>query len=368
MNHNFNTYPYGHDYGNSKTCGVTYINGVVHELTMPSALREGSYNGLVSGVMGGNLQQLDIIHDRSHVIQVKRQEFFAGELAIEQNPSVKISELTWRGEIERYWSVRSLSMLLVTSGSIIKDKEYGLIVVAGLPIETYKNEENIQATMTALDGRHEFVLDGEKRIAHVTIRKVIMEGSGANIAHGAVGKTKIGIVDIGGRTTDIYMVVGQTPIIGQCQSFNTGVESAVDNFIASFEEEFQFPLTASDAAKLQICYIGDKRYNEVATVRNAGASQQRVDELLARSFGEAGRSIAGFIRRTWAPNLRNGIVASDAEHILFIGGGAHYFYDAMGAIFQNRLSIPPNPQCANAAGYARLALRFLNRDIKEQAS
>lgn len=367
MNYNWNTYPYGHDYGNSKTCGITYIASAIREQTMPSALYEGSREELEAMSTNGDLRQIGAINDRSHVIAVKGNEFYVGDLAIEQAPSTDTMTLTSRGDITRYWSVRSLAMLLATSGTMIKDREYGLIVVTGLPILTH-NEENIQAIKTALEGDHEFVLDGEKRIAHIAIRKVIMEGSGANIAHGAIGKVKSGIIDIGGRTTDIYMVNGQTPIKDQCKSHDVGVESAVDSLVETFEKEFRYPLSASDAAKLQNCFVGTKSYDSIATVRNAGANHQRVDALLSKSLGEVGRKISGFIKRSWSSSLRSDVVASDAEHILLVGGGAYYFEDSVSALFPNRISVPSRPECANAAGYARLASHFFNRDLKEQVS
>jgi len=334
---------------------------------MPSALYEGSQEELESMSMGGDLRQTGTLNDRSHIIKVNGNEFYVGDLAIEQAPSMNIAELTSRGDITRYWSVRSLAMLLATSGTVIKDREYGLIIVTGLPIATH-NEENIQAIKNALEGDHDFILDGERRIAHVAVRKIIMEGSGANIAHGAIGKVKAGIIDIGGRTTDIYMVSGQTPIKDQCKSFDMGVESAIDSLIEAFEKEFRYPLSAGDAAKLQNCFVDTKSYDFVATVRNAGANHQRVDALLSKSLGEVGRKISGFIKRSWSSSLRNDVVASDAEYVLLVGGGAYYFEEGIRALFQNRLSLPHKPELANAAGYARLALHFSNRDLKEQVS
>jgi hypothetical protein len=367
VNYHYNTYPYGHDYGNSKTCGITYIAGNLRELTMPSALYEGSREELEAMSTNGDLRQIGAIHDTAHVIAVNGNEFYVGDLAIEQAPSADAMTLTSRGDITRYWSVRSLAMLLATSGTLIKDREYGLIVVTGLPILTH-NEENTQAIKNALEGDHEFVLDGEKRVAHIAIRKVIMEGSGANIAHGAIGKVKAGIVDIGGRTTDIYMVNGQTPIKDQCKSHDIGVESAIDSLIEAFEKEFRYPLSVSDAAKLQACFVDIKDYNSVATVRNAGAHHVQVDALLSKSLGEVGKRISGFIKRSWSSSLRSDVVASDAEYVLLVGGGAYYFEESVKALFANRLSVPARPECANAAGYARLALHFFNRDVKEQVS
>jgi hypothetical protein len=90
--------------------------------------------------------------------------------------------------------------------------------------------------------------------------------------------------------------------------------------------------------------------------------------LLGKSLGTVSRKISGFVKRSWSSSLRNDVVASDAEYILLIGGGAYYFEDAVKALFPNRLSVPHRPECANAGGYARLALGLFNRLFKEQVS
>lgn len=364
MNYRYNTYPYGHDYGNSKTCGIAHIGGATCELSLPSALAEGSYEELSDKISDGNLKQLGIINEHAHIIRVNGNELYVGDLAIEQSPSVSIAELTSRGDISRYWSVRSLAMLLATSGTLIKDREYGLTVVSGLPIATH-TPDNTNAVKAALEGDHAFTLDGVERIAHVTIKKVIAEGSGANIAHGAIGKVKAGIVDVGGRTTDIYMVSGLAPIPDQCRSLDVGVETAMDTIAASFEKAYHWPLSAMDAAKLQVAYIGDKRYDMVASVRNANANPHGVDALLSKAINETGRKLSGFIKRSWSSSLRSDVVAADAEYVLLVGGGAYYFDESVKALFPNRLIIPHKPECANASGYARLALHFFKRESKE---
>ena len=40
------TYAYGHDFGNSNTAGVTYVDGRPYELLMPSAIAEGTLEDL----------------------------------------------------------------------------------------------------------------------------------------------------------------------------------------------------------------------------------------------------------------------------------------------------------------------------------
>src|SRR5205823_2710016 len=101
---------------------------------------------------------------------------------------------------------------------LIPDTEFGLYVVTGLPAETYiKNMALRNNIKTALDGTHVFTMDNNKSFRRVTIEvaTVVMEGAGALIAYGdkAANKTtESAVIDIGGRTTDLYVARGQVPV------------------------------------------------------------------------------------------------------------------------------------------------------------
>ncbi len=362
----YTTYPYGHDYGNSKTCGVSWIGNQQYALDMPSALAEGSYEALQAKVTSTSSANLGaILNQRAHTLQVNGKSYYVGNLAIEQHPNAEIADLTSRGDVSRYWSERNLALLLSTSASLIRDAEYGLAVVANLPIATH-NEVNTKAVKAALDGDHVFFLDGVKRTAHIRVMKTVMEGAGANIAFGPGGQKKVGVVDIGGRTTDAYLVTGQLPVMDKCKSLDVGVESAFDALVSAFENEFRYPLSASDARLVQECYVHGKRYDTIATIANAEVDPQRIDDLVDEILRGTGKQITGFLKRAWSSSLATDVVVSDAQSILLIGGGAYYFEEDIKPLFRKRLSVPQSPEFANAAGYAKLALHYLQRDLRVQ--
>lgn len=358
----YTMYAYGHDYGNSITCGVVWINGQQYALTMPSALAPGSYEALQAKVSSTSSASLaGILNQRSHVVKVNGKSYYCGNLAIEQNPTMSIADLTGRGNVSRYWSESNLAMLLATSGALIRDTEYGLAVVDNLPIATH-NDTNTKAVKTALDGDHEFFLDGVKRVAHVAVKKTVMEGAGANIAFGPGGNRKVGVVDIGGRTTDAYVVTGQVPVTDMCKSLDVGVETAFDLLMTAFETEFRYPLSAADARAVQQCYVHDKNYDSIATIANAEVDHWRLETLIDEILRGTGGQIAAFLKRVWSSSMATDVVISDAGTILLIGGGAYYHETDLKPLFKKRLSIPKNPEFANAAGYAKLALHYLQRE------
>ncbi len=363
---NYTTYPYGHDYGNSKTCGVTWVGNQQYALDMPSALAAGSYDALQAKVASTSSTNLSaILNQRAHTLQLSGRSYYVGNLAIEQCPNAEIADLTSRGDVSRYWSDRNLALLLATSGTLIREAEYGLAVVANLPIATH-NDINIKAVKNALDGDHVFFLDGVKRTAHITVKKTVMEGAGANIAFGPGGNKKVGVVDVGGRTTDAYLVTGQVPVMDMCKSLDVGVESAFDALVSAFENEFRYPLSASDARMVQECYVHGKRYDTIATIANAEVDPGRIDALVDEILRSTGKQITAFLKRVWSSSMATDVVISDAQNVLLIGGGAYYFEEDITPLFRKRLSVPQSPEFANAAGFAKLALHYLQRDQRVQ--
>ncbi len=358
-------YAYGHDYGNSETCGIVGLpDGTQQVLVLPSTLYAGRYEELAQKVAGSSSSSglMTILSPTAHTIALNGKQWFVGDLAIGQAPgSTDIAALTSRGDISRYWSDRSLALLLATSGALIPESEYGLYVVTNLPIATH-NENNVHLVKFALSGDHEFVLDGRPRLAHVRVMKTIMEGAGANIAYGPGGQEKVGVIDIGGRTTDAYMVTGQLPITEQCKSLDTGVESAIDAIIPAFEERFRYPLSLIDARSLFHHYTRSKDYETVATVQNVEASSAEIDALLDEQLRTTGGKIAAFVKRIWSSSLSRDVVASDVTTILLVGGGAHFFAKDIRPLFKKRLMVPGNPEYANAAGYYKLARHFSQRE------
>jgi hypothetical protein len=359
----YTTYPYGHDFGNSNTAGVTSMNGQTHALLMPSAKAEGTMEKLTRNV---SLQSLygSTLTPTSHVVEVNGNSYYVGDLAIQQNATTPINRLTARGDISRYWSEHNLIMLLATSATLINDREYGLAVVDNLPISTMENPENAKRVKASLDGDYVFTLDGHERIAHITVKKTVMEGAGANLYCGATAKEKAGIIDIGGRTTDAYMVTGQTANTDQCESEDTGVETAIDEIKKAFITQYNWPLSHADAQAMMKAFISHKRYDLIASISNSGANPLEVDILVDKVLRATGKRIFNFVKQIWRSSLSADAVASDAKRIILVGGGAYYFEEDLKPLFRQTIIVPEQPEFANAAGYLKLAQHYLSRELK----
>src|SRR5947207_1526731 len=248
-------YPYGHDFGNSQVGGVTVLNGRMCSRSIPTAFAKADTNAM---------RNLGIKVDQSntHIFQFhgEAMAYTVGELALQQAADVYHG----RGDIQRYANKYSLRGLLTVAASLIPDTEFGLYVVTGLPAETYIKNMALRTNIKdALDGTHVFTMDNGKTFRRVTVEvaTVVMEGAGALIAYGdkSISKTtESAVIDIGGRTTDLYVARGQVPVTEYCKGKPLGVETATTAFMEAFENIHELPLSLLQARQVMYVYAGNK--------------------------------------------------------------------------------------------------------------
>jgi len=258
-----NHYAIGFDPGNSETCIVVVSpSGEQSTLAFPSFVSRGSAGELkryrsMAG-LGHEMHPSEMLQTGEYILSSlggEATEYFVGALAISQGRLAT----SGRGDPHRYWSPRALQLLLTATGALIPDAEFGLHVVTGIPIETY-NEQNRRKVRTMLEGEHRFILNGRERFASVCVEKVIMEGAGAMIASGDERMLRQAVVDVGGRTTDLYTTDGQMPLIPLCKGAALGVELAGDMISRTFQEGFERPLTVPETRSILRAAVGSGPY------------------------------------------------------------------------------------------------------------
>lgn len=341
------TYAYGHDFGNAETGGVLFAKGQRFSMSLPSATAPGSLE---------RLQRLGVnLADHECVLRMEDgTEYYVGRLAYTQSRAAS----TGRDDMHRYWSKRSLHLLLTTASLLLPDEHFALNVVTGLPVQMYLNDtESRKRIKQGLEGVHTFWVNDRKRTIEVTVDRVIMEGAGAIIAYGMKGNIKQGVIDIGGRTTDLFASHGQTPVSTLCSGKNLGVEMAFDAVSTAFQRLYGRPLQDEERHALQYAYPPQSphRYPEIY------ANRKPVTELRAlvqQAVESVGAEIASFIAQIWNEAEQSGSVASSFARVLLVGGGAYFFQEQIQAIIPE-IQVAPKPEEANALGYAALAETLL---------
>ncbi len=357
-------YPYGHDFGNAEMGGVTVVNARNVSLSVPTAFAKADINAM---------QNLGIRMDLSevHTIQFSGEElaYAVGDLALQQSLDVYHG----RGDIQRYASKYSLRGLLTIAAALIPDTEFGLYVVTGLPAETYiKNMALRNSIKTALDGTHVFTTDNGKtwRSATVEVGTVVMEGAGALIAYGdknASKTTESAVIDIGGRTTDLYVARGQIPVTEYCKGKPLGVETATQLLMDAFEAKYDRPLSPLEAREVTHAFAsnGDLNFPDIS-VYGKTISALELSRLAREAVNQVGSEIASFVAMAWRQSDRDAVAAS-FKPVLNIGGGVYYFYRVLKQRIPH-LTRPDDPIHANGLGYCSLAGRLLIRKFQASSS
>ncbi len=357
-------YPYGHDFGNSEIGGVTVMNGRICSLSIPTAFAKIDTNALRN--LGINVDHADI-----HVIQFHEEEaaYAVGDLALQQAVDVYHG----RGDIQRYASKYSLRGLLTVAATLIPEAEFGIYAVTGLPAETYiKNSALRNAIKESLDGTYLFTLKGSKTLRRVTVEvaNVVMEGAGALIAYGdksSSKSTESAVIDIGGRTTDLYVARGQLPVVEYCRGKPLGVEMATQMMMDSFENKYERPLSLLEAREIMHAYAshGEVNYPDVSAYGKS-ISKYELERLTKEAITQVGSEIVSFVAAAWRQSDRDAVAAS-FKPVLNIGGGVYYFYNFLKQRIPH-LSRPDDPIHANALGYCNLASRLLIRRTQSNSS
>ncbi len=353
-------YPYGHDFGNAGIDGVLMVNK--HQTvsaSIPTAF---------TPVDPVQMKHLGIDLEDANVIQLVGEEtaYGIGLIALAQS----VDPWHGRGDPHRYASRYSLRALLSLSASLIPDKEYGLVVVGGLPAEMFmKNESLRQEIKKALSGIWEFSTDGGKttRRSHIQYRATLMEGAGALVAYGDEKQSSPqgqGIIDIGGRTTDLYVARAGQPILEFCKGKPLGVETATALMASAFERKYRSPLSPLEARHIMHAYAstkgGGKKKAAYPPMNLCGTpiAPEAIAALVEEAVRSVGEDIVSFVAAAWRQSDATSEIGARFSPVICIGGGVYSFFDFLRKRIPHLVK-PINPTGANAYGYALAAQRLL---------
>ncbi len=344
-------YAYGHDFGNSTIGGAMQIAGMgkPHTRSIPTAVAKVDVAAMRS--LG-----IQVEAPGHHLIQLESDEYTyaVGELALQQGKD------SWHGrsDISRYASTHSVRGMLTVASSLIADQQFGLYVVTGLPTETFlKNADLREQIKQALSGTYTFTTDQGKSYRRVVVEvtTVVMEGAGALIYYGeTTSKQESAVIDIGGRTTDLYVSRGQIPQIAYCKGKPLGVEDAARLLKDASERKYDCTLTDLETRDILRAYaMGDLTAYPQITTYGRAVSPLSLAQLTSSAVEETGREILSYIASAWNENDQ-GKVGSRFSPVLTIGGGVFYFSGMLKERIPH-LSRPADPVHANALGYCTLA-------------
>jgi hypothetical protein len=328
----------GFDPGNSETTLAWRSGTAVRHMTVPSFIGSGALEGLrrVRSAAGDGALERDEL-----VLTHGGGSFFVGRLAIEESRDASAA----RNDVNRYWNGHTLRLVLALAGYA------GLSgtarVMTGLPVSAW-TPENKRLVQQSLIGTHSYKLNGKDRTLTIDAVGVMMEGAAA-LAASEVADAPRAVIDIGGRTTDLFWAKGVRPIASRCSATDVGVEKVGDILRRQtleahrrdlYDHELRDVLRSALAQTPHQPLYGN---GKALDLNSAATDAMRI----------VGQQIVSYIGQQWGDD--RGAVASDAAKVLLIGGGAHYFADQVRAAIPH-VEVARAPELANAYGYLAVGL------------
>jgi hypothetical protein len=198
----------------------------------------------------------------------------------------------------------------------------------------------------SLLGAHRYRHNGLSRTLVVEAVRVMQEGAAAALTLGKIGSKSIGILDTGGRTTDIVVISGSKVVTSRSGSVSKGVEDIGDELSTAFQRAHGRPLKDDEKEMVLRAYVTGSTQ---PTLYARGRPIQLHGEV-ARAARKVGDDIASHIGRVWRVG-ETGEVGSDLAEVVYIGGGAYYFADTVGDALDTVVRRTATPELDNARGY-----------------
>ncbi len=148
------------------------------------------------------------------------------------------------------------------------------------------------------------------------------------------------------------------PLIPLCKGAALGVELVGDMVSRTFQEHAGRALTVQETRSILRAAVGNGQY-PLIYVNGQEVGSIDLRRLTDDALRSVGRDITTFLSQTWASG-ELGAVATDLAKVLLVGGGAYYFYRDIARLIPH-VTVPLQPELANALGYAELARHLQSR-------
>lgn len=307
---------------------VVIMNGgqVVHQLAIPSRARPGLHN--ISAIGGAQ----DAI---APAYETEGSTFTVGDLSDSESARFEDYPFSGMNRVIVHHALRLAGL----GGKRVR-------LATGLPLATfYQNGVPNTAVIQRKDAsiRQAVMAADKSPVAEIVHHETYPEGLSAWVDYAVKedGNLRTGIedetccvIDIGGKTTDIAVVLpGQRIDHSRSGSADIGVLDVIAAMSADLQNEHKvaFSLAAIDNA------LRTKTIKIWGQQKDAGPVIERaVKSVLDRLLREINRKLGAGV---------------DIDKILLVGGGANVFGKAVSN--HPNIEIPDNPEFANARGFAK---------------
>lgn len=347
----------GYDNGNTDVCFSMKTNRGVQKRQFANVYADGDYQTVVRSAkaVGGKVDDT-ILPYGHYILEYGTGSNKVSKIIGEKVFADQLEPMTTHLLPDRYSNSTALEGLMVASADCLAPgiREYGLIVVTGVPI-TKHNDATIAAIEAALKGSHTFKLNNIERTMHVYDVTTVVEAAGALLHFGQAPRGQWqGVIDIGGGTTDLAVFDGSRPVYHYCASKKIGVGTAASQLKARFLAKYNRELPLHLAYRWLNQFVHQTVYTpQLRNLQGDFIPAQEINELIIPILRSVGNSIVEFVGQTWQEKIL------DMQKFIYpAGGGPYYFMKQLVTAFPF-LKPVVDPEMGNAEGYRGLAERIL---------
>lgn len=268
-------------------------------------------------------------------VKVDGEEYFVGELAIEQ------SEHPYRSlSTDRATNIVTKVMFLTSLAILSEHPVESFVVTTGLPVKDYTMYK--QVYMDTFTGTHEILLHGEKKIIHIEKLIVVPQPYGTFCdglfdEEGEVdedfAENHVGIIDIGYGTSDFIQVKSYRYLERYSSTSANGISSVyrdISNYLSTHHGIHKEDFELEDIIRTGRLKI------------RGGAID--ISEPLRDAKRSLAKKVANEIKSLWS-NL------PEVSLIIVTGGGGALLYEELAELLGDDIVLAENSQLANVRGY-----------------
>lgn len=275
------------------------------------------------------------------VVEIDGEKFFVGSLANRQS---EFTQATLSGDRT---NSKEFKVLFLTACALLANNlEQQFTIVTGLPVNEFA--EYKESLKESLARNHKMKLDDNSfnlAIQNVrvisqpfgTIFNILLDGRG-DLRNKEYANMKIGVIDIGFRTTD-FAVADSLEFVDKLSNSTTVALSTAYKLIArTLNEEFGI----------------DKPFYQLDELIRSGyinysGKQLDINDLVSKAFILTTQNIISEVGSLWS-NLW------EFDQIIITGGGSEHLYPYI-KTHLDKLPLKLESQLSNAVGYQKLANR-----------
>ncbi len=299
-----------------------------------------------------------------YLLTVQGKHYYVGTLAQQQGPSA----IDARGVADRYWGQHNMLLLLTMIATLLPPEylrqmggynpaehtyECVVRIGTGMPVTVYTTAR-AEAIRQTFGGMHRFRCNGYDYVVELEVGPVIMEGVGGLILHGGTGKHKKAVIDCGYWSTEILRMENGQYIRDASAGEAIGIGMAFDHLKNTLAFDFGRELSEREAQSLLLAHA---RQQELPPVLLYGKplDPERLATVTAAALAVPGVPLQQMVAARLGS--ARGLVASDIDPVVFIGGSAYYLRQYVEEKVPH-VKVVPDPEHANARAYCLLAVGF----------